>query len=277
MTWVNKAMVKLVWILAATALILCTSSFSLPASTYAKTPYESKTADECVYEKECVLSHLMMAMQSDPMKKEVTTEIDVRKWEEPIRFKVVSKIGDINIKSIDTWYNNLARATIQDISIEETENFLILFTNSIKAELEGSYGKIFRKVYGDDRVLKRYKKYKDVYDDKCHFVLLQDPKLDGAIYSYFAFIEAGHPDIQSCVKKLMYSGFGLAPIDRSPIFQDYDQYGPYSKLELLLVLISSQKHIRSSMSFEEIKDAFYQIYTPNFMKKVDESGVLNVN
>ncbi len=237
-------------------------------------PYKAITVDECIQEKECVWYHLLLAVQAEPMKQEITGNLNVRKWEEPIRFKVKATTNGINGERIDGWYKSVARFTTQKISVEEVENFLILLTDDIEAELEGPYRKIFQGVFGDDRILDHYRAGPKKRGDKCHYVLLQDPRLNNAVYSYFSFIQKDHPDIQSCIKEAIYVGLGLSSIANSLIFENYQTDGPYTKLELLLILLVYQDRIRSGMSFDELKLTFHEIYDP-LIQLTKEKGIFN--
>lgn len=266
----SRAVIAGAILLIFASAILSHGSFAEPADL----SYEATTPQECIYEKECVWYHLLLAVQADPLKQEITGNLNVRKWEEPIRFRVAAKVSGIKGDKINGWYRSVARFTTQKISVEDVENFLILFTEDIEKELEGPYRKTFKNVFGDDRILDHYRNVIKKRGDKCYYILLQDPRLNNAIYSYFAFIQKDHPDIQSCIKEAIYTGFGLSSIANSSVFKNYDKDGPYTDLEMLVLLVLSQDRIQSGMSFDELKLAFHEVYGP-LMQKSEEMEVFN--
>lgn len=239
------------------------------------TPYKSTTQEECIQEAKCVLAHFLYALRSDPNQLDVSKNIDVKKWREEIYFSV-DESSEETFQGKEN-YTKIMNSINRDIFFSDKNrgNFNIVITDSIERSLRNpTYAKIFRSVLPDDRILRNYIDISSKRGDKCYPVVLRDPKLGNATFYYFAFIQKDHPSIKACVKEAVYHGFGLSSIANSPIFLNYNKDGPYTKLEILLLIILYQNEIKVGVDYKELKEAFYLVYEPT-IKEIKTRGLLN--
>ena len=115
---------KRIFLMSALALLALTACDALTVEK----PYEAKTVEECIREKECVRSALIpMAFRIGASEEKNR----IQKWERPVNVSFLSVEGD-KIK-----YNSLLQEKILDIKghlpiplrLQKTSNFIFIFSN----------------------------------------------------------------------------------------------------------------------------------------------------
>lgn len=234
-------------------------------------PYKATTVDECIQEKECFWHHLLLAVQTDGTKKMASQNINIKKWEIPIRYRryghsqIITNEQSINI------INDLLTYVQQNFSVDKKYNSAIVFTDSIEHELSVNFKSMFDNMFGEGKVLSTYRDSAE--NKKCHYINIQDQDNHYAMYAYFGFVQRDHPDILRCYKEIVYASFGLVDISFSPLIQSSQNEYKYSDLEKLIVLFIYQDFIKSGMSYAQLKTVFDKSYEP-FLKYLKENNIL---
>ena len=257
----------------ATFLILGNMNFS-KAESLSDKPYNAKTVEECIHEKECVWHHFLLAIQAAPVKQAASENINLKKWTKPVRYRRVGKSEAASSQIINGHINQILPFFHQKFTANDKFNFLIVVTDDIEGELSGEFKPLFDQMFGKDAVLTAYQRDVQENNKKCHYIHLQDSKKNFEIFSYFAFIQKDHSDIEACLKEVIYAGFGMSSLKFSPIVKTHSDSNTYSKLELVLLHMLYQDYFRSGMSLSQVRQVFDKIYEP-LIEQVDKSEVFS--
>ncbi len=257
--------------------VLC--SLAQPISSFASDnvdtpkPYKATTVDECIQEKECVWYHFLKAIQVEDSGEHLSEIVNIRKWGADVRFRRLGVDDRVSSLKIDDLLKQLVPFVSQPVSGNNKYNFAVVFTDDIEKELSGPFREPFRRAFGSDTLLDTYKETSKNDKERCFNFYIQDIDKNMQIFSYFAFIQKDHENIDLCLKNVLFSGFGLWAI-ADDVFPESQNIHSYSKLDVLLIFMLYQDYFKSAMSFEEVKETFNKIYDP-FIKFVEEKGVLD--
>ena len=270
-------------LLAIGLALLVSSGFFIAPLAAEDIPYKATTVDECIQEKACVWYHLLLATQMAPDQQRITPLLSVKKWEKPVRIRIIGRSPGVTKKQIDevtavanSYMQQLNPYLLQDISVDQKYNFLILVTDDIEREISGDdLGKMFRKTYGGDLALHAYRDANES-NKQCYIAHMRDLSGKGGIYAFFTFIQKDNPKIEECIREAMYSGFGPADISYSPLLEKYQDSDSYSKLELLILFLLYQDNIQSGMNLDEMKKEFLKMYEP-IMKYINKEAIFKTS
>lgn len=256
------------------------SLLSFPSLSYAQSDvsaksyeYKATTVDECIQEKECFWHHFLLAIQVSPIERKVSKNINIKKWTRPIRFRRFGKPEDVPRNMVSKYIRQIEPFIAQSISADTKYNFSIIFTDNIEKVLSGAYNGVFTNTFGRNVPLEAYRLDQKQRGEKCYHFNIQDSKRQLDLSGYFTFIQRDHSDVESCLKKAIYKGFGLNDISYTAIVKTHENVKTYSKLELALLFFLYQDFFKSGMTFSEVEMVFNKIYSP-FIKFSSESGVL---
>jgi len=236
----------------------------VPTSSWAgeqtKPSYNAKTVEECIHEKECFWHHLLLAVQTSALHKQATKRINVRKWQQPVHFVRHGNSEGVTSNYINGLMSQVIPVFFNEVTDTPPYNYVIIITDSIEEELSGKYKPYFDQIAGKDVTLNAYRIAAKPRNEKCHYLLFQDPNNHLSIYSYYAFIQKDHPDIKKCLKETVYAGFGLQDISHSHIIKTHPDPNSFTKLELLIMYYLNQDFIKSGISYQEFQETFDMAY-----------------
>ncbi|PCJ97305.1 MAG: hypothetical protein COA45_10240 [Zetaproteobacteria bacterium] len=254
------------------------SLLSFPSLSYAQSdapeqPYKATTVDECIQEKACFWHHFLLAIQVSSIERKVSENINIKKWTRPIRFRRFGRPEDVPRNMVNEYIRQIEPFIAQSISADTKYNFSIIFTDDIERDLSGSYNGVFTDTFGRNVPLEAYRLDQKLRGEKCYHFNIQNSNRQLDLSGYFTFIQRDHSDVESCLKKAIYKGFGLDDISYTPIVKTHNNVKTYSKLELALMQLLYQDFFKSGMTFSEVEMVFNKIYTP-FIKLSSEPDAL---
>ncbi len=218
-------------------------------------------------------------MQAEPVKREFSQNLNVKKWEKPIRVRLTQEYDSVNEQAVEKYLKQVSPFVTQKISANKSYNYLIVVTDNIEKELSGEFHDTFVKIFGRNLPLEAYKKaIKGVNGSSatCHYLHMQYLEHQITIHSYLSFIQKDDPDPKACLREIILAGLGLSDITWSPLLASYRNQDKYSDLELFMLLILYQDSIRSGMTFDQLKLVFDQLYEPA-LQYVEQTGAFNDN
>lgn len=233
-------------------------------------PYKATTVDECTQERECVWHHFLLGIQNHANPKKISNDVALRKWVSPIRIRIIGKKEQLSAKMYQDYINQIFPYIPHEISIETKYNFLIVETNDIEKEINGEFRQIALAALAPTESLRNSGIIKIKDNTKCHnFYLVKN---ENGIEGYLSFIKQDDEVMESCLKEMVYEGFGLSAIHASPIFKGKKFSSQYSDLELFILYLFYNDSIRAGADLSEVKKNFNKLYKPAlnyFNKKKD--------
>jgi hypothetical protein len=240
-------------------------------------PYKSKTADECIYEKECFWHHFLLGMQKAPIYQVASKDAVLKRWEKPIRLRVMGTLDKETIRLADKYINQIVPFIVgRDIFLNKKYNHLILFTDDIERVLSGEFDSMFKKMYKKNVPLDGYRELTDIHQKECYYnnALKLRPRLN--IYVQFSFIQEPNTNIKKCLRDAVYASTGMESVSYSPLLQEHKSSEVYTKLEQLLVFMLYQDQFIGGMTADQAKIVFDKIYEP-FITSAVKQGVIDAN
>lgn len=241
-------------------ILLCTGISAPVLAKQEAPPYKAKTADECIQEKECVWYHFILAAQASPLDNLFSENLNIKRWETPVRMKFFSKDNLVSEKKVDSYFRQLAPFITRQMLVHKKYNYLIMETDNIERELAVEFDGTFKIFFGANPVLKAFQESKDPEKNNCHYVHVQNPQKNNEIYFYLGFVNKDNPHFQRCVKELFYTGFGLSFYPDGTLLDETKETDQYSKIQLFVLLLLYQDEFKSGMSYADLKQNFDDAY-----------------
>lgn len=250
----------------------------------ASMPFKSKTDDECVKELACAWHHFVLATKVPTPTKSLPkesgarqwpTKLNVRKWEKTLILKEDDSLDLVSYETIQNYYTQTW--PFIPLRIQEAEgsswNHLIAITDDNETYISENLDGWAKKQFGKNLILDAYKAASERRDTSCYYLHIQDPNNSNQMDAFVAFIDEGHPNIEECLREVIYAGYGLSNVPDSIIWNKFKSTADYSKTEILTLrmLMDPSVGIRSGMNFETARK-FYETAYPKMMERIERNG-----
>lgn len=241
-------------------------------------PYQAKTTDECIHERECAWYYFVKFQERVPenTKKEYGDKLSeddknpaIKKWKTPLHFLILPQ--ENNQEYRDQLETVLARVSPHfpyDIKITNDKvTAVLMFSDDFKRDLFGTYKSFFSKMFGP-YLFKEYGSF-EITQPTINFRSFPFHDKEHIIFGTAVFIKPDNSVINSSLESNIFYNLGFTGLSFMTPFFPADNHNKMTGLHFFLLRMLYHPDMKEGTRLSDSQITFNRIY-PDVLKGFDD-------